>query len=412
MSLTPASTVPRGSSGGLRRDSHVPALDGLRGLAIIMVLFVHFIGNAQPWNAFERLLVKASNYGLYGVDLFFVLSGYLITGILYDSKGSSHYFRNFYMRRVLRIFPLYYAVLLVLFFVFPQVPSLYPAELQESSRHQAWVWSYGVNLFVALRGSWALPYISHLWSLAVEEHFYLLWPFVVGLASRDALLRICGGCVLLSLVLRIILLLAGVNEISVQVLTPCRLDSLCIGGFLAIASRFDRYGPLMRTARSALPILAASILLVFVWCATTRLFLAVFHPIRELLIALFFGALLIVCVTARPSDRVGRFFTHPAMRFFGKYSYGIYVFQGIIAYYLHDHMQIVNAMSGRIGSHLLAVLLQAAVGVGLSILIAVVSYEWFEKPFLRLKRWFGEQTPVELQPEANRDQFSTGDGSR
>jgi peptidoglycan/LPS O-acetylase OafA/YrhL len=75
-------------------------------------------------------------------------------------------------------------------------------------------------------------------------------------------------------------------------------------------------------------------------------------------------------------------------------------------------MQIVNAMSGRIGSHLLAVLLQAAVGVGLSILIAVMSYEWFEKPFLRLKRWFGEETPAELQHEANRDQFSAGDGSR
>jgi peptidoglycan/LPS O-acetylase OafA/YrhL len=168
----------------------------------------------------------------------------------------------------------------------------------------------------------------------------------------------------------------------------------------------------MRTARSALPILAASILLVFVWCATTRLFLAVLHPIRELLIALFFGALPIVCVTALPSDRVGRFFTHPAMRFFGTYSYGIYVFQGIIAYYLYDNPQIVNAIAGRIGSHLLAMLLQAAVGVGFSILIAVMSYEWFEKPFLRLKRWFGEETPAELQHEANRDQFSAGDGSR
>src|SRR6267143_2299610 len=162
MSIEPPNAVPRGSDGGQKRDSHVPALDGLRGLAIIMVLFVHFIGDAQPYSAFERILMKASNYGMWGVDLFF--SGYLITGILYDSKGSAHYFRNFYMRRVLRIFPLYYGVL---FFVLPLFPSLVPTGLAESSCHQAWVWSYGVNLFIAQRGEWALPYISHFWSLAV-----------------------------------------------------------------------------------------------------------------------------------------------------------------------------------------------------------------------------------------------------
>src|SRR5712691_3854756 len=84
MSQNRGNMAPRGSAGGRRRGSYVPALDGLRGLAIIMVLFVHFIGDCQPESAFERILIKGSNYGLWGVDLFFVLSGYLITGILYD----------------------------------------------------------------------------------------------------------------------------------------------------------------------------------------------------------------------------------------------------------------------------------------------------------------------------------------
>src|SRR2546421_12940262 len=117
--------------------------------------------------------MKASKYGVYGVGLCFVLTGYLITGILFVPRGLSHYFRNFYMRRVLRIFPLYYAVLFVLFYALRLAPSAYPIGLEESGRHQAWFWSYGVNILIALRGAWALPDVSHFWSLSVEEHFYL-----------------------------------------------------------------------------------------------------------------------------------------------------------------------------------------------------------------------------------------------
>jgi peptidoglycan/LPS O-acetylase OafA/YrhL len=391
--------APRGSAGGRRRGSYVPALDGLRGLAIIMVLFVHFIGDCQPESAFEQILIKGSNYGVWGVDLFFVLSGYLITGILYDSKGSTHYYRNFYVRRILRIFPLYYGVLFLLFFVFPLLPSVYPTGLEESARHQAWVWPYGVNLFIALRGWWALPYISHFWSLAIEEHFYLVWPLVVAVASAPTLLRICAGCAVFSLALRIVLSLAGLNEISLQVLTPCRLDALCTGGFLAIAMRSDAREGLIRVVRPASLVLAASILLVSAFTAATHLLPGVFHSLRSFLIAVFFGALLLVCSHAKAGDPIGRFFNHPAMRFFGKYSYGIYVFHGIIAFFFSDK-QTEYVVGSWVGSHLLAIFLQASIGVALSVLIAVVSYEWFEKRFLRLKRWFGEEAPVAHEVQA------------
>src|SRR5438067_12165471 len=146
MDPTRSSKLPRGSSGGLRRDSHVPGLDGVRGVAAIMVTLVHFVGNAEPWTSFEHILVKAANYGLYGVDLFFVLSGYLITGILYDSKGSSHHFRNFYMRRVLRIFPLYYGVLFLVFIVVPLFHPMTKNADQQFLHNQHWLWLYMANI--------------------------------------------------------------------------------------------------------------------------------------------------------------------------------------------------------------------------------------------------------------------------
>src|SRR6185295_3788466 len=172
--------------------AHMDALDGLRGLAIVLVLLVHFVGDDTPHGTLERWATRLANYGTWGVDLFFVLSGFLITGILYDSKTKAHYFRNFYVRRTLRIFPLYYGVLFALFVLLPVVPLAYPSGLSESLGHQAWLWSYASNLYVSLKGTWAaLPYVSHFWSLAVEEHFYLVWPIVVLAFAKRTLLAIC-----------------------------------------------------------------------------------------------------------------------------------------------------------------------------------------------------------------------------
>ncbi|MBS0244284.1 MAG: acyltransferase, partial [Proteobacteria bacterium] len=161
------------------QSGHIPALDGIRGLAVIMVLLFHFICAATPLNNIEALVIRFFNYGAYGVELFFVLSGFLITGILYDARSKPNYFKNFYIRRTLRIFPLYYGVLFLTFVVAPLIPWLSGPTLSYMAEHQAWAWLYATNVFIAIKGYWAYAYLEHFWSLSVEEHFYLFWPFLV-----------------------------------------------------------------------------------------------------------------------------------------------------------------------------------------------------------------------------------------
>src|SRR4029077_17869014 len=118
----PGASAPASSRPQLNLYGHLPVLDGIRGLAILMVLLFHFVGGTLPTNSVESAIIWVCNYGALGVELFFVLSGFLITGILYDTHDKPSYFRNFYMRRILRIFPLYYGVLALVFFVAPLVP--------------------------------------------------------------------------------------------------------------------------------------------------------------------------------------------------------------------------------------------------------------------------------------------------
>ncbi|HEY8104527.1 MAG TPA: acyltransferase [Gemmatimonadales bacterium] len=366
-------------------SGHLPGLDGVRGLAILMVMAIHFVGDASAHTFGQRLVVKAAGFGLLGVDLFFVLSGLLITGLLLDAKSRSHYFRNFYARRTLRIFPLYYLVLTALFLLLPRLLRL-PPNLEHAREHQAWLWTYTANFYIAAKSSWeSLTYVSHFWSLAIEEHFYLLWPMVVFRFERATLERICVGVVLGGLALRIALALAGTSELSISVLTPCRIDTLCVGALLATVARRES-GPaalLRRTGRAALA-LGVIVVLLSAWCALTSLGLPVLHQLRNTLYALFFGAL---SLTSIRSNAPGRIFQTATLRFFGKYSYGLYVYHGLLTWYLRD-ARLEERLDAHLGNHWLTMAAQAALGVGVSVVVAVLSYQLFEKRFLALKKFF------------------------
>jgi peptidoglycan/LPS O-acetylase OafA/YrhL len=368
----------------------MPVLDGIRGTAILAVLLFHFFTPENRDGLANAAVSWLFSYGALGVDLFFVLSGFLITGILYDARADEHYFRNFYMRRLLRIFPLYYGVLVIIFFVAPLIPELRGSELTDLATHQSWAWLYAVNIYLAIHDGWVLSYIEHFWSLAVEEQFYLIWPLAVWLLAAKPRIFLTFAFIVAaaSFVGRIAAALAGAGPVVLEVLTPFQLDALAIGGFFAVFLR--QPGGESGARRLVVPLALAGLgLLVIQYSArhfTSRgnLLESVRHGAFHLLLA----ALLLKGVLAPASSRWMRILLSRPLSFLGKYSYGLYVYHHFLSYYFSSHHTDLT-LAARLGcSNMTALVLQALVGIAISIVLAWLSYEFFEKHFLRLKRYW------------------------
>jgi len=313
-----------------------------------------------------------------GVDLFFVLSGFLITGILYDTKRSEHYFRQFYVRRILRIFPLYYAAL-VLFLVILPWPHNLESVARELRGDAVWYWTYLYNIKVAATGFGPASALGHFWSLAVEEQFYLVWPIVVLWLGRRHLIATCVVAVVGALACRLALSSTGYVVLP-DVWTPARMDALAAGAFIAVMSRSPGGLAVMRSWARAIAVAAAFPLAVLL-----RYNVAL-ATISHTLIALLFGAILVLSITASPLSRGVRIMASPFLRFFGRYSYALYVFH-------HPLLWFKPAFSMRsvptiFGSQLPGYLLWLVILVGASVAVALVSWHLVEKPFLKMKRFF------------------------
>lgn len=384
--LTIQATPLRAATPALSRAHapHVPALDGLRGLAVLLVMAHHFLMNIATGSVRADGLLAFFRAGWFGVDLFFVLSGYLITGILLDAKQQPHAIRNFYIRRSLRIFPLYFAVLA---FAGLLGRWLLPAATDGDLRHAFPALLLYISNFHQAAGGWVegrYLAFSHLWSLAIEEHFYLLWPWIIAAVSTPRLPALCliGFCTVALLRAAFLGPFHG-DPNAAYLLTPFRCDGLILGGLLAGLQRTRGLADLRRPAAAI--VLGGSLVLA----ASIARFGGLPRPddarssLAYSALALYFAALLVLTLSA-PATRT--LFEAPSLRTLGKYSYGLYVFHSLLRPTFLQIMQSVLLV--RVLGAPLASLAGLSLWILATIVCVILSWRFLERPLLRLKdRW-------------------------
>jgi peptidoglycan/LPS O-acetylase OafA/YrhL len=346
---------------------HIAALDGLRGIAVLAVMAYHFSLGHLPYAG------RLFGSGWTGVDLFFVLSGFLITRILNESKGRHQFFLNFYARRTLRIFPLYFGVLIVVFGVIPKFVSLESLHLNSPGGELPF-WLYYSNIAVCLYG-WPAAAMGHFWSLAIEEQFYLVWPLIVWSLSRRRLLHFCVAIIAAVNLIRVLAVFAHVSAVMTTYLTPFRIDTLLIGSAAALLVRSH---PLI-ARRFARPVLIGSGM-ILVWMIAARSGLsptdAVVRAAGYPLLGIFFGSAVLSAATG------GGIFTSAlslkALTHAGKYSYGMYVFHQL----LKDVWDAIFPVAS------IGLLAHAACATAATFGVAYLSWNLYEVHFIKLKRFF------------------------
>ncbi len=352
--------------------SYYPALDGLRGVAILLVVLAHNFG-----------FMNYFFFGWLGVDLFFVLSGFLITQILLNTLDKPHFLRNFYMRRVLRIFPLFYLTLIICFFVLPFFIDK-SFDFSYYTKNQFWLWTYLQNWLIVFKEPYGDKILLHTWSLAVEEQFYLLWPFMILLIRKPKILLALMLFILTGVgVARYIVWSLQVEDLAYSSLyTYTRIDGICIGCILALTIRIS---PLfLKKYTTAIVLLMATINFVFYFLNNQNGFtLPYLAFVGYTTFAVLFGILVYEATTGE-SKVIQFLLNNRILKFFGKISYGLYVFHWPIYVLLFPFLVTFFKANSNISHHTGELASGITVTIT-AILLSVISYRFFEKPFLQLK---------------------------
>jgi peptidoglycan/LPS O-acetylase OafA/YrhL len=329
------------------------------------------------------------------VDVFFCLSGFLITGILYRNKELPHYFRNFYGRRTLRIFPLYYLYLalyyeLVIRF---KIVNFGTSKAAQAASDLHWTWFYATNLAILVHGHFVTASLNHFWTLAVEEHFYLVWPLLVLWLRPNRLLGAAGMISVLAAALRIFMLRHGVPGSVVSTFTLCRIDSFAIGGAASVLLSMPRSKHrLVHVAPLVVgPILAFFLVIQF------RLgeIAVVAYGYTVLAVGV---SLMIVCAIVPTRSKWVVMLSSRPMTFLGKYSYSLYVFHFPIQILIARKVPLERIVRV-VHSPVAATIISSTIVGSLSIAVAPATWNMYEKHFLVLKKHFAAGTVAAVELE-------------
>jgi peptidoglycan/LPS O-acetylase OafA/YrhL len=369
-------------------QARIPELDGLRGVAILLVVLYHYValsGGAAPGTALYAFQQHFA-IGWAGVDLFFVLSGFLIGGILLDARSSGTYFSTFYARRVFRIMPLYYFwIALYFMFVLGPFRSL-SALLAHNSEHWSDVPLYVLfaqNSVKIIHGDFGTAWLGPLWSLAVEEQFYLVMPLLVRFVPIRRLVPLLFALLIAAPITRMLAILGG-HHAAQYLLTPCRADALSLGVLVAIAWRNERWKCLFARHRTvfyfAFAVLSFAVLYLAIWKPSQYSWtMAVwgFSAVDE-----FMAGLLIIALIA-PRGLLGTICRWGFLVEIGRISYCLYIVHEAVNLLLHVALLHKIPDFGNWRSIVLT-LLAALTSIG----IARMSWVFLEQPILRHARRF------------------------
>lgn len=362
----------------------LPALDGLRGIAILAVFLYQYAGGL-PDHARSgplHLLGMFFAFGWSGVDLFFVLSGFLITGILYDTQNDPHYYRNFYARRVLRIFPPFYLLALTYLLLTPVV-----------GVHWRWIHlAYLLYLGYPVALIWPtlmkvspLLFTAHLWSLCSEEQFYLIWPWMVA-RSRDsaAILRVCAVAGILAISLRIAIWASRSLSIAwTHDFLLSRVDTLALGAAIAILLRGPLQERILRWAPLFFVLATGGVIGMCVARQSVNHSDPVIATVGFSAIALAYGGVLLLAL--RRGSWAAWFMSLKVLRLFGKYSYGMYLYDLPLTVVLSPRREFFIA---RLHSYGIGSVVFLIFCVAVNLLVAAASFHLIESPIMRLKSRF------------------------
>jgi peptidoglycan/LPS O-acetylase OafA/YrhL len=350
--------------------TRIPALDGIRGLAISLILWLHATPSNFPKHPALNWIVKMGGFSWSGVDLFFVLSGFLIGGILLDAAESPNYFRTFYIRRAYRILPLYALLLLMGLAI---------------ERTVYWLPQYVLmlqNFWMAFIGTFGISALSMTWSLAIEEQFYLTLPLVIRFTPRRRLVVGLASVIALAPLVRWIAYHAFAYHgfkgriVAMYALTPCRADGLCYGVLAALAFRtpclWSKLVERRKYVYAALALCAIAGLVILL--GKSEAFPYGPFGLGYSFVAAFYCLLL---VSVLLSARLSRIFSWAPLRGMGIIAYGVYLFHGAF-------IDAFRWLAARLFSSHLGYSIAAPVAVVAVIPLAALSWKFFEKPLIRI----------------------------